>query len=110
MLFFYNMVLFALFFIGRDYLRYNCDHSGHLLACDLTLRMLGVPIPDYVFLTLTGVLGGLAALAVLLIGHLTLYHIYLSKPCNLHLNWLQPHICQFGFQWLVIGNYLTGLS
>lgn len=70
------MSLFVIFFSGRDHLRYNCDLTD-ITACNTTLRVFGVPIPDPVFPSITAALAVLSAVGVLLVGHLTLFHFYL---------------------------------
>jgi len=77
MLLLYNLALFILFFADRDSLRYNCGYPSNTSACDETLRIFGGAVPDPVFPTLTAILGVLACIAVLLLGHLSAFHVYL---------------------------------
>ena len=83
MLLLYNLALFILFFADRDSLRYNCGYPSNTSACDTTLRIFGGAVPDPVFPTLTAILGVLACIAVLLLGHLSAFHVYLSKHLGL---------------------------
>jgi len=69
MLLLYNLALFILFFADRDSLRYNCGYPSNTSACDETLRVFGGAVPDPVFPILTAILGVLACIAVLLLGH-----------------------------------------
>ena len=75
----YNVALFIIFFVDRESLRYNCNYPSNLSACDATLRIFGVAIPDPVFPTLTAIFGVLAFIAVLLLGHLSAFHVFLCK-------------------------------
>lgn len=75
----YNTALFILYFAGRDNLRYDCNFPSNSSACNETLRIFGTAMPDAVFPVLTAILGILALIAVVLVGHLTVFHFYLSK-------------------------------
>ena len=79
MLLLYNTALFILYFAGRNNLRYNCNFPSNSSACNETLRIFGAAMPDPVFPILTAILGILALIAVVLVGHLTTFHLYLSK-------------------------------
>ena len=79
MLLVYNAALFILYFAGRDNLRYDCNFPSNSSACNETLRIFGTAMPDAVFPVLTAILGVLALIAVVLVGHLTVFHFYLSK-------------------------------
>ena len=73
------LALFVTFFAARDQLRYFCDVPGNTTACDSTLRILAIAVPDPVFPTAVAALGLLAVLGIGLIGHLTVFHFYLSE-------------------------------
>ena len=75
----YNVALFIVFFADRESLRYNCDFPSNSSACDATLKIFGGAIPDPVFPTLTAIFGVLAFIAMLLLGHLSAFHVFLSK-------------------------------
>ena len=79
MMLLYNTALFILYFAGRDNLRYDCNFPSNSSACNETLRIFGTAMPDAVFPVLTAILGILALIAVVLVGHLTVFHFYLSK-------------------------------
>ena len=79
LLFLYCLAFFILYFADRESVRFNCSNPTNLTACDLTLRVLGGRIPDEVFPVFLAVLGVLAVIAIGLIGHLSGFHIYLSK-------------------------------
>ena len=86
-----SVVFFILFFAARDQLHYFCNVPGNSSACDPGLRILGALVPDPVFPTVTAVLAVLAVIGILLIGHLTCFHFYLSKPlsviaCTVHVH------------------------
>ena len=73
------LALFVTFFAARDQLRYFCNVPGNTTACDPTLRILAIAVPDPVFPTVVAVLGLLAVVGTGLIGHLTIFHFYLSE-------------------------------
>ena len=79
LLFLYNVALFILFFADRDRLRYDCFNPTNISSCDDTLRVLGAAVPDPVFPTLVAVLGLLSVIALILVGHLSCFHVYLCK-------------------------------
>ena len=86
LLFLYCLAFFVLYFADRESIVFNCPHPMNLTACDPVLRVLGGPIPDVVFPIFLAVLGVLALIAIGLIGHLTGYHVYLSKSRVLSLS------------------------
>ena len=51
------LTLFVTFFAARDQLRYFCDVPGNATACDPTLRILAIAVPDPVFPTVVAILG-----------------------------------------------------
>lgn len=77
LLFCFNLALFILFFADRESLRYGCDRPTNVSSCDATLRVFSVAVPDPVFPTITAVMSVLGGVAILLIGHLTAFHLYL---------------------------------
>ena len=79
LLFCFNLALFILFFADRESLRYGCDRPTNVSSCDATLRVFSVAVPDPVFPTITAVMSVLGGVAILLIGHLTAFHLYLSE-------------------------------
>ena len=79
LLFLYNLSLFIFFFADRESLRYGCDRPTNVSSCDATLRVFSVAVPDPVFPTITAVMSVLGGVAILLIGHLTAFHLYLSE-------------------------------
>ena len=73
------LVLSVLFFVDRDYIVYYCDNIN-VTACEGgDLRIFAAVVPDPVFPSVTIVLTILGVAATLLLGHLTLFHFYLSK-------------------------------
>ena len=93
-----SIVFFIVFFAARDQLRYFCNVPGNASACDPGLKILGASVPDPVFPSVTAVLALLAVIAIMLIGHLTCFHFYLSKTythgmCAVEWYWL--HVCLY---------------
>ena len=76
---FFAFSLFVLFFADRDSLRYSCDFSTNITACDPDLRILGAVVPEFVFPVCTGIVCLFAIITVALLGQLTIFHYYLSK-------------------------------
>ena len=77
----FTLSLFVTFFASRGSIVYACSES--LLStnstCDMSIRLFGAEVPDPVFPVLTGAIGTLAFVGVLLIGYLVLFHLYLCE-------------------------------
>ena len=67
------------YLVDRDLLRYDCDHPYNLSLCDPEFRIFSAAMPHEVFPTLCAVIAVLSAVATLLDGHLTAFHVYLSE-------------------------------
>lgn len=75
----FSASLFILYFAGRDLLRFNCDSPSNITVCDPTLRVLGGTIPDPLFPVFSAIFGAASLIGIGLLGHLALFHVYLSK-------------------------------
>ena len=81
-----STIFFIMFFSHRDGIRHFCDDVYNISSCDSSIKIFGATVPDPVFPVVTGFIGILYAIAVVLIGHLALFHCYLSEyndslPC-----------------------------
>ena len=75
-----STVFFVLYFSSRDNIRYYCNNSFNISSCDDdTVRIFAVSVPAVLFPIVTGILIILNSIATILIGHLTIFHCYLSK-------------------------------
>ena len=80
----FSLSLFIVYFVDEDasLLRFNCHSSFNLTACDPSLGILGFRLParaNPVFPSLCAFCVVLSLIGLLLLGHLTLFHLYLSE-------------------------------
>ena len=76
-------IFFILYFIDRDHIRHYCDITRNISSCDSTIKIFGASAPDPLFPSTTAVIGVLGIIATGLLGHLTIFHFYLSKYIKL---------------------------
>ena len=74
-----SLIFFILFFSDRSLIRYSCDQPFNVTGCDDVLRLFGAQVPDPVFPTIHSIIVLVSAVTTLLLGHLVLFHCFISK-------------------------------